>query len=121
MGPRYVIRDDCDEMGRTYVARWRITGASFARSRSSLHDVEADWTVVREDALVFDNRDVARLVAKQVGGVVLRVKTKPPTRIWIEFSDDGMEVLATHGSAEEAEAGFLRGSMVGGPYVLEGS
>ncbi|HET9797289.1 MAG TPA: hypothetical protein VFP90_04850 [Gemmatimonadaceae bacterium] len=83
--------------------------------------MDVDWTVVRADAVVFDDREIARLIAHLAGGRAVRLKSKPPKRVWIEFSSDGQEVLATHGSEDEARAGRLRGAVIAGPYVLEGA
>ena len=42
----------------------------------------------------------------------------PPSRVWIEWSEDCLEILATHGSKREANENGCEGSVISGPYVL---
>ena len=44
----------------------------------------------------------------------------PPRTVWIEFSDDYQEILATHGTEDEATDGALPGTRIAGPYFLAG-
>ena len=41
-----------------------------------------------------------------------------PRKVWIEWSSDYAEILATHGSMREAKEGAFPDSRISGPYVL---
>lgn len=109
---RFVVRDDDDERGRTWLKEWSIVAG----------DVISEWTERKREALVFLDPLFAGLVSFHVGGRVMRRKPRapvPPPLLWLEYSADGIELLASHTSQEEADENRLAGSRIEGPYRLE--
>lgn len=105
----YVIRDDDDYLGRSWVKAWSIVDG----------DVVSEWTEHRREALVFRDAQFARLVSFNVGGKVFRRKPRVPALLWLEYSADGLELLASHASQKEAEENRHQHSRIEGPYRLE--
>lgn len=64
MSATWVLRDDDDQNGVTYVSAWWYV----RNEKKAITGVEAQWTPHVLDAHRFTNQDVARLVSFHVGG-----------------------------------------------------
>lgn len=68
---KYVIRDDCQQNGRTWVKSWRIVR----------HEPVAMWTAEKSEAMRFDDEFGALLLSLCVGGrLVKRVPRTPQAK-----------------------------------------
>lgn len=59
----WVIRDDDDQNGRTWLADWSVDERG---------NVDAAWASTMDEALPIDNLNVARLVSASAGGRPMR-------------------------------------------------
>ncbi len=61
---RWLIRDDCEQNGRSYVRSWMV---------DDYGEVIATWTKKQAEAQRFHTRDVATLVRARAGGAVVKL------------------------------------------------